>query len=194
MRLFEAESDYFRTHMNVEELKYDKCYTYTQFCDFYATYWPVISLMSKSEALRLMRLVSYIPSIRSQTNTVTGAMSFILGVDVKVEKRMVAIQPTISLKLREMRLGSNAALSDKHGKNKTQTIEVTISGMSTEQCKLFFEGRAKSKIVNCLCEMFLEVTLPVIIKIKSDIKSRGIRFSQSGHSESYLGVNTFLNK
>lgn len=191
-QLFEVESDAFRCHIQTEEMKYDKKHTYDEFVSAFKQYWEVLSLMERHEALRFLKVVPGIASIRGNYREAAAAVTFIMNVKVDFEP---VVAPADDMKddfiplLSEMRLGANSVLGRGSEKEVETIVKITVT--EPEACRDFFEGRKREKVLRYLAELFLETNAAVRIVIDPTEEGREFVMGMQGR-EAYLGVNTYL--
>lgn len=192
LKLFEIEADSFLSDIRTKELKYDKRHTYNELVSVFEQHWEVISLMSRCEALRFLKVVPHLHSMRGNHKIAAEAISFILDVSTsilwidKVERVQVSHAPA----LWDMRLEDNSIL-DSEGNGSELVALVTLSELDVEACADYFEGKQKEKVLRFLTELFFEVNAQVEIEIvpKEDCRSF---FIGKADNDTYLGINTYL--
>lgn len=192
-RLFEVESDAFRCHIQGKELKFDKRHSYRDFTSVFEPYWEILSLMEPYEALRFLKVVPHIASMRGNCRRAAEAVSFIMNVQVDFEWTVVrkkAAEESAPL-LSEMRLGENSVLAMGSAEEVEPVARVTIKNLELDACEDFFEGREREKILRYLAELFLEVNTPVQVVINPCRECREFCMGEPG-KQAFLGVNTYL--
>lgn len=191
-KLFEVEADSFLCDIRTKELKFDKRHTYQEFVSVFEHHWEAIALMSTCEALRFLKVVPHVHSIRGGYEASAEVISFILDVPVqiksvdKVEKAETDCFPVLS----EMRLDDNSVLC-MEGEMRQTVALVILSSLPIETCTDYFKGKRKEKVLRYLTELLLETNTVVEVELvpKEDCRSF---YLQAGDRNTYLGINTYL--
>lgn len=192
LKLFEVEADSFLCDIRTKELKFDKRHTYQEFVSVFERHWGVIALMSTCEALRFLKVVPHIHSIRGGYEASAEAVSFILNVPVQIKSvdRLEKAETDCFPVLSEMRLDDNSVLC-MEGESRETVALVILSGLSIETCPDYFRGKRKEKVLRYLTELLLETNTVVEIEIVPKEDCRDFFVGVSGR-DTYLGINTYL--
>lgn len=217
MKLFEVEVDYFRTELQAEELRYNKSHIHRQYINIFLAYWPEITLMTQSEALRFLKIVPAISSIRGNYKEIARAVSFIMNVPVLVKidlsaeveddmpmRREMSIHAPSGavsgqkcttaplLILSSMSLGVNFILAD-NSLQKPHNIHLILCCSTGEDCGRYLIGEQKYHIVIFLAELLFEADIPFAISVTPAEECRHFYIGATYNScQTYLGVNTSL--
>lgn len=199
MKPFEAETDYFRTELQSTELRYNKNYLHKESIHIFRDYWPEISLMTQSEALRFLKITPVISSIRGNYQEIANTISFIMGIPIRVEmgvkKNSTSVDPT---PLSAMALGVNFILTDnppftKNSPQNIQTANLVLTSPTPQECGEYLIGTAKYQVVLFLADLLFEANLPVFITVTPAPEYRQFYLGTTGNAcQTYLGINTFL--
>lgn len=192
LKLFEIEADSFLSDIRTKELKYDKRHIYKEFASAFEQHWEVIALMSKCEALRFLKVIPHIHSMRGNHKIAAEAISFIMNVPGTIQwvDRAKRAQVSSAPALWEMRLDDNSIL-DSEGDDSDFVALVTLSGMDVEACTGYFEGKQKEKVLRYLTELFFEVNTLIEIEIVPKEDCRNFLMGKADN-DTYLGINTYL--
>ena len=192
LKLFEVEADSFLSDIRTKELKYDKRNTYKEFASVFEQHWGIISLMSRCEALRFLKVIPHIHSMRGNHKIAAEAISFIMNVTTTIQwvDRVEGSQASSAPALWEMRLEDNSIL-DSEGNGSEPVALITLSELDVEACAGYFEGRQKEKVLRYLTELFFEVNTRVEIEIVPKEDCRSFLMGKADN-DTYLGINTYL--
>ena len=192
LKLFEVEADSFLCDIRTKELKFDNRHTYQEFVSVFERHWEIIAMMSTCEALRFLKLLPHVHSIRGGYEAGAEAISYVLDVPVQIksvdrgEKAEADCFPALS----EMWLDDNSVLCTE-GESRQAVALVILSGLSVKTCTDYFEGKRKEKVLRYLTELLLEANTMVEIEMIPEEESRDFFIGVSGE-EAYLGINTYL--
>lgn len=192
LKLFEVEADQVLSYIQTKNLRYDKSYTYRESSDIFRSHWEVISLMSQSEAQRFLKVVPYVAQIRGKLAEMAAAMSFILDVRIEAKYEYCVAELEVQTPcLSDMYLDDNSVLNPHKNDVRENPVLLTVSGLSLEACRKFFEGQKKDAILRFLFELLFDVNTSFRIEIKPKTDHCHFVFGVADN-EPYLDVNTYL--
>lgn len=190
--LFEAEIDRTLIELQTLELKYDKNSVYRNFTNVLLPYWDTISSMTRSEALRFVKVVPHVHAIRGSYKEAAAAISFVLSVpvEIKVQSREVETELIPSVRLHSMTLGENSILSGSC--YRLYVAEIAVGRIDSYQIESFLSGNVKHRIVCAMAELLIEEGIEINITIR--VQDSGNTFVLAGPEShvSRLGINTYL--
>lgn len=190
--LYEAEADAFRVEISHRELHYQQAGRYADLRNMFSDYWEVVALMRNDEFIRMLRVIPFVADMRGDYAAASGAVSYILGIRVKIETVKVRMQlageevETFDAPL----LGVDSILGSGD-EDVEERIRVTLSEVGRESWPLYFENNDYHRIVLFLAEMFVEATRDIDLDIVVGEDSRECYIGDS-ENVAYLGLNTYL--
>lgn len=191
-RLYEAEADAFRIEISRRELHYQQAGRYSDLRTLFSNYWEVVALMKNDEFIRMLRVIPFVADMRGDYAAASGAVSYILGIRVKIETVKVRMKPAgADVETSEAPvLGVNSILGSGD-ECVEERIRVTLSDVGRESWPLYFENNDYHRIVLFLAEMFVEATRDIDLDIVAGEDSSECYIGDR-ENMAYLGLNTYL--
>ena len=189
--LYEMEIDKLRVQYQLKEIFFDKKTIYRDFTNIFVKYWDIIEKMEDDEALRFVMIVPYINKFRIDDTKIANTLSFILENDIEIKRENIVKTTKIScaLPISKMRLGINTTLSA--GGNKESHIKCLVSNLTGDEVPDFLECGRKKIILNTLYDLFFNCDCHFHTSI---MVAENQREWELGGVNTYLGINTYLNK
>lgn len=169
--LYEVELDRTRIDIQLEEYRYDRPDKNRAFVDTLSPFWPVIKEMDARTAKLFIHTIPLISEIRGSYSKISEALSFITGYSVRIESCIFHMPQTHSVRLGDMRLGSNSVLK---GTSDVTFLKVIVTPDKDSIIDLV-EGKTKYNILKVLLDIFMPVNMDnqlVIAPQKQDCTSK----------------------
>lgn len=192
-QLFEVEIDSQTTKAYVNEAKYDKKISNAAFTNIFLSYWPIIRLLKRDQAIFFLHTIPLLDKIRNQFDETAEAMSLILDAPVKIESVKIQHKDDgneIHSTLGENRLGIDWVLGSSFDDGLFD-IKVTLGPISGDEMRNYLGDANGAKVFDYLCKLLLPGNAFVIKDYIIAQKEAVFRLSDENHT-SYLGINTFL--
>lgn len=190
--LYEVEADAFRVEISRRELHYQLAGEYSDLRILFSNYWEVVALMKNDEFIRMLGVIPFVADMRGDYAAASGAVSYILGIRVKIETVKVRMKlagedvETFEAPV----LGVNSILGSRD-EYVEERIRVTLSDIGRESWPLYFDNNDYNKIVLFLAGMFAEADKDIDLDIVAGENSRGCYIGDR-ENMAYLGLNTYL--
>jgi len=192
-QLFEVEIDSQTTKAYVHEAKYDKKISNNEFTNIFLSYWPILRLLKREQAIFFLHTIPLLNKIRNKFEEAAEAMSLILDTPVKIEPVKIQHKDEgneINSNLGNNRLGIDWVLGNSFDDGLFD-IKVTLGPLCGEEMRNYLGEENGSKILDYLCRLLLPGNVFVIKDYIIVQKEAQFRLSDENYT-SYLGINSFL--
>lgn len=189
--LYENEIDQTKVEMQLLERRVDNKNIYPDFAAIFATYWPLVKLLSLPQASLFMRIMPILHRIRGHEKNICKAITLMLGLPVRIIAT-TNIQPCKQTgKLGTMRIGENFVVGKNYRDGLYDTILI-VEEIPRECIPEYLKGGKSRIILDKLIDMLFPADMRVEIRLKGVRRKIHLSDRKKTEERSFLGIDTYL--
>ncbi|PXV63761.1 type VI secretion system (T6SS) VasB/ImpH family protein [Dysgonomonas alginatilytica] len=191
---FEMAIDQLLTRAQLYERKFDKMNFYDNLKSVFVRYWPVLKLMSVSQAAFFIKIVPELYHIYTDLEFMGHILGIIFDTPIKVELGDLSAKPMKNDQVpqfKKWRLGVNTVVGGGAFQDGSRNIRITIGPAMPEEVRLFMPTLRNGLILKELLRLMLPLDCQREINYLTLKEFSKFRLSSDTHN-AYLGINTTL--
>lgn len=192
-QLFESVLDDSSIQSYLYEAKFDKKISNSNFINIFASYWPILQLLEKSQAVVFLHTIPLLHKIRTQLKDIEEAMSLIMNVNIKIEKtcQLRKEANNITKGLGKTKLGVDWIVGETFNDGLID-LKLKVGPIPAYQMINYIETSSKGFIIlDYLCNLFFSADTIVEKEFIVSPEDANFYLSDDNHI-THLGINTFL--
>jgi hypothetical protein len=192
-RLFEIEIDNLLTDIALLEMKFDKRISHPNYVQIFRSFWPVMDLLNREQAVLFLYTIPILPKIRNNFSAIEESLSLILNIPVHIRPFIMEKKESKSdyeSVLGESRLGMDLILGNTFNDG-YYDIKVQIGPMSALKMKDFLKGEKNDRILDHLCQLYLPANTFIAKEYVLDPEDSVFVLSTQ-NTATWLGINSYI--